>query len=122
MSVDRAYAPRRVSHELWVPFASAEEAWFWAWPAWAAKMEGARVVAGLADVPRPCEPSDVVNAARRLLRQGAIHMNHVEALVVWGAAGQAPNYARARERIAWSRWRDAMDALEQVLRAKGIVA
>ena len=122
MSVDRRYAPRRICLEVCVPFASAEAAWFWAWPAWAAKMEGARIVAGLADVPRPCEPSDVVNAVRRLLRRGALHMNHLEALVAWGAQGQAPNYERPRERIAWSRWRDAMDALEPVLREKGIVA
>lgn len=122
MSADRRFAPRRVSHELWVPFAAAEEAWFWAWAGWTARMEGARVVAGAGEAPRPCEPSDVVNVVRRLMRRGALHINHVETLIAWGAAGHAPSYQRARERIAWSRWREAMAALEPALRAKGIVA
>lgn len=121
MSVDRRHASRSVRLECWTPFASAEEAWFWAWPAWAAKMEGARVVAGLGAVARPCEPADVVNAVRRLLRRGAIHMNHLETLIAWGALGQAPNYERPRERIAWSRWSEAIAALQPILREKGIV-
>ncbi len=42
-----------------VPFISVEEAWFWYIAAMQARLDGARIVAGLGREIRPCEPVDI---------------------------------------------------------------
>jgi hypothetical protein len=66
---------RPVSDIAGKPFDSVEEAWSWAVTGAAAKLAGARVTAGKAQVNRPCEPFDIIRLAwklhgqRRLSRQ-----------------------------------------------------
>lgn len=57
-----------------------------------------------------------------LYRRRRIDMLHVRILRIWGRRGVAPNPARARERSDWRIWREAMERLEDGLRARGIVA
>jgi hypothetical protein len=104
------------------PFHCAAAAWFWALPAYLAKRHGARVVAGLADVPRPCEPADVVNAVLRLIRARRLGPQHLETLVEYGALGQPPLRGQRGQDRAARLWEEALDAAETPLRQKGIVA
>ena len=118
----RRAQPRVASGPRGEPFVSAEAAWFWALPAWLARREGARVVAGLAAVPRPCEPVDVVNVMLRLAREQRIGEAHLRVLVEHGVIGMAPSPVRHRERAAARLWQAALARAEPRLRGKGIVA
>lgn len=104
------------------PFRSAEEAWLWTFAALSARRDGARYVANLGRVRRPCEPDDVVKCLDTLYRQRRIDLVHARILRIWGERGQAPNPAFAGERSDWRLWREAMERLEWPLRVKGIVA
>jgi hypothetical protein len=104
-----------------VPFESVEAAWFWFMQAHAARHEGARVRAGLAAVPRPCEPVDVLRVVDRLYRQRRLIRDHVAVLAHYGRRVMAPDPARRREARAHLLWREALARIEPALRAKGIV-
>lgn len=104
------------------PFRSAEEAWLWTMAALIARRDGARVVAGLGAVARPCEPDDVVKCLDRLYRQRRIDLAHARVLRIWGERQQAPDPRYAEEKRDWQVWREAIDRLEWPLRVKGIVA
>lgn len=105
-----------------VPFSTGEAAWFWALPAYLAKRQGARVVAGLGEVPRPCEPADVVNVVLRLVRRRRLAAGHLRVLVEHGSIGTPPDGFRAAGRQAVRLWAEAFDAAEKPFRLKGIVA
>lgn len=102
------------------PFASAEQAWFWFVAAALARAEGARPAAGLADPPRPCLPEDIQQAVERLYRSHRLHRRHLVVLSEGGRAFLAPGNG-PRERAAARLWEEAMAALDEVLRARGIV-
>lgn len=104
------------------PFASAEEAWFWTMAALVARREGARLSAARGAVQRPCEPDDVVKCLDRLYRQRRIELGHARILRIWGERGCAPNPRVPGERGDLRLWKEAMEALDFPLRAKGIVA
>ncbi len=104
-----------------VPFRRAEEAWFWAMAALAARRAGARRGAGDA-VVRPCEPDDVVNCLDRLYRSDQISPMELRALVRWGERQMAPSRQHQTEQEDARLWRSALDRLECPLRLKGIVA
>ncbi|WP_247887165.1 hypothetical protein [Azospirillum sp. SYSU D00513] len=104
-----------------IPFDDAEEAWFWSVQAQDAKAEGARVVAGLGLVRRPCEPGDVLRAVDALHRRRLLARDHLHVLVQYGRLRMAPDAARRHEQRAHRLWREAFDRLVPVLRAKGIV-
>lgn len=105
-----------------VPFASAEEAWFWTMAALVARREGARITAGKGLVARPCEPDDVIKCLDRLYRQRRIEIAHARIMRIWGERGAAPNPRYPAERGDARLWREAMNRLEWPLRVKGIVA
>jgi len=102
------------------PFPSAEEAWFWTMACLAARRDGERR-ADSATVIRPCEPDDVVKALDRLYRQRRIELGHARILRIWGERGTAPDPQVRTQKGDARLWREAMDALGPVLRAKGIV-
>ncbi len=104
------------------PFTTAEDAWFWTMAALVARNDGARIVAGLGSVSRPCEPDDVVKCLDRLYRQRRIDLGHARVLRRFGERGVPPNARFAEERSAAALWREAMARLEWPLRIKGIVA
>lgn len=113
--------PRPVQSVPGEPFASAEEAWFWSVECHLARLEGARPVAGLARVPRPCEPLDVIGAALRLKARGELVPAHFQVLVEYGRIALVPD-ARLPSQAAPARlWQEALDRLTPPLRAKGIV-
>lgn len=103
-----------------VPFASAEEAWFWTMSALIARRDGTN--ATRAATRRPCDPDDVVKCLDRLYRQRRVDLQHARILRIWGERGQAPNPAWPRERCDWRLWHEAISRLEWPLRQKGIVA
>ena len=105
-----------------VPFASAEEAWFWTMAALVARRDGARVVANKGLVARPCEPDDVIKCLDRLYRQRRIELAHARIMRIWGERGAAPNPRYPSERGDFRLWREAMTRLEWPPRVKGIVA
>ena len=61
-----ALSPRYATLAKAVPFATAEEAWFWTMAALIARRDGARIVANRGAVSRNCEPDDVVKCLDRL--------------------------------------------------------
>ena len=103
-----------------VPFASAEEAWFWFIQAQEAKAAGARVVAGLGLVQRPCEPIDIYRAVDRLYRQRKLLRDHLHVLAHYGRRLSAPDSTRDREARAAALWDEAFEHIGPYLRAKGI--
>lgn len=111
-----------VSYTDATPFRSTEEAWFWFVQAQQASLEGARVRAGLSQLPRPCEPLDVARAVDRLYRQRRLFREHLAVLVHYGRRLMAPDPQRRAEARACGLWREALDRLDPVLRGKGIVA
>ncbi len=116
-----ATIPRLRTPTATVPFANAEEAWFWTMAALVARWDGARIVAGRGLVIRPCEPDDVVRCLDRLYRQRRVDVAHARILRLWGERGVAPDPRAAREVGDARLWTEALDRLEWPLRVKGIV-
>lgn len=104
-----------------IPFSNAAEAWFWAVQAQIAKAEGARIVAGLGVVRRPCEPGDIIRTVDRLYRRRLLSRDHLHVLVHYGRRMEAPASERWREQRAASLWEDAFAAITPALVDKGIV-
>ena len=109
------------------PFAGAEQAWFWTVGALAARRDGALAVrrdgahGGGRRIPRPCEPDDVIRALDVLYRRGGIGLDHARALRRWGERRMAPDARLPSERADALLWAEALDRLDELLRAKGIV-
>lgn len=104
-----------------IPFPNADEAWFWAVQAQIAKAEGARVVAGLGLVSRPCEPGDIIRTVDRLYRRRLLSRDHLHVLVHYGRRLEAPQPERWREQRAASLWGEAFAVITPALVDKGIV-
>jgi len=104
------------------PFENAEEAWFWFIAAYQARLDGARIRAGMADVPRPCEPLDIIRLVDRLYRQRMLLIEHMRVLLHYGKKHHAPDGRRPNEATAEMLWQQAIHVLELNFRAKGIVA
>ncbi len=118
----RRFVPRPQASGPVEPFATAADAWFWALECHVLRHEGGRPVAGLGEVPRPCEPSDVFVALQRLWRRGRLDARHLEVLGDFGRRQSPPDPKAPGETVAAARWEEAMAALERALRGKGIVA
>lgn len=103
------------------PFSSAEEAWFWFIQAYDARQDGAKVAAGNALFPRPCEPMDVLCALDKLYRNRRLVMDHMLVLRHYGRRLLPPDPNRPKEKRAYYLWREALDRLETPLKQKGIV-
>ena len=113
--------PRTFIHPHAVPFEDAQEAWFWFIQAMGARQEGARITAGKALVPRPCEPLDILKAVDHLVRQRRLQRDHILVLRHYGVRVLAPDPRRAKEARAYKIWREALDRLSDILCLKGIV-
>jgi hypothetical protein len=111
--------PRRGAGTL-EPFRSAEGAWFWTMQMLAARKDGAGAGFGQGGI-RPCEPDDVVKVLDVLYRQRRITLANAHVLRIWGERGKAPDPSFPAQRGDHRLWREAMDAMEPVLRQKGIV-
>lgn len=99
------------------PFPNAEAAWLWT-----AQVLRARQDSQVPAPPAgPCRAEDVLRCLDRLYRAGTVELLHARVLRIWGWRGGAPNPARPRERCDARLWREAMAALEEPLRALGIV-
>lgn len=103
------------------PFESAEEAWFWFIAAQNAKNDGAKFVAGAGIYQRPCEPLDILKVLDRLHRTRRLHRDHLLVLRHYGRRHMAPDKFRPKEAKAYHLWHEALDRIEEVLVAKGIV-
>lgn len=114
-------APKPVTAEAGVPFDSAEEAWFWAAQCMMARRDGARILAGLGLVTRPCEPEDVLATVERLRRQGPLTRHHLRILCDFGQRLLAPDTRNRGEERAARLWDEALDMCATVWRRKGIV-
>ncbi len=102
-------------------FASAEQAWFWFVRCQAARIDGARVVADIGAVTRPCDPDDIYNAVTRLWRGGVIGQAHLQVLEYYGLVERLPDRRVAAESRKADLWDEAMLALRDVLVRRGIV-
>ena len=100
------------------PFPSAEAAWFWA----SAVLHARREPAAPQPPAGPCRMEDVVKCLDVLYRAGTLELLHARILRIWGWRGLPPNPAHPRERSDCRLWREAMEALDAPLRARGIVA
>ncbi len=122
MPVRERYTPRPIPERDCEPFATAEEAWFWFIQAQLARAEGARIVAGLSNVARPCEPLDIFRVMERLYRGRRLLMDHVLVLRTYGRKQIPPDPRRFKEMRAYDLWTEALGKIEEVLVDKGIVA
>lgn len=105
-----------------VPFDTMEEAWFWFMRSVAAGRDGAMQRAGLAQMPRPCEPSDFLNILDRLYQKRILLIDHLRVLSHYGERLYPPNPRRPKEARSYYIWLEALSHLEPILRAKGILA
>ncbi len=122
MATKDLFAPRPQAELATVPFANAEEAWFWFIQAQQAREEGARFSMGAGLFPRPCEPLDILKVLDRLYRKQQITMDHALVLRHYGRRMMPPDKSRVRERRAHKLWHEALGWMEMVLVGKGIVA
>ena len=102
-------------------FENAQEAWFWFIAATNARLDGARIQANQGLYRRPCEPSDILKILERLRRHRRLDMNHFRIMRHYGVRMLAPDPSRPKEFFAARLWDEAMDILQDVLIAKGIV-
>lgn len=101
------------------PFATPEDAWIWYSHCQRARNEGARFLAGLGDVARPCAPDDIAREVWRLYRHRVLRGSHLRILARFGLeCGVTQGAGPDADRL----WREALDRLASPLRAKGIVA
>ncbi len=99
-------------------FPTAEAAWFWAASVLRARCDPAAPVPAAG----PCQVETVVKCLDELYRARTLELLHARILRLWGWRGMAPNPGRPRDRCDWRLWREAMEALDAPLRAKGVVA
>lgn len=103
------------------PFEDVEEAWFWFIQVQQAKSEGARLMAGQALLPRPCDATDILKILDRLYRQRYLQRDHLLVLRHYGRRMLPPDPRRVKEGRAYRLWKEALERLEPVLIRKGIV-
>ena len=115
------YTPKSFYDVPSVPFATAEEAWFWYIRCQRVRWEGARFLEGFGDMKRPCDPDDLYRAVMQLYRQRRIDHHHLHVLAAFGACERPPDSRVRDEEPAARLWDQAFDRLTPVLRGKGIV-
>jgi hypothetical protein len=103
-------------------FRSVEAAWFWCMSVLLARQDGAGHQRGAQR--QICEADDIVKALDRLYRQRRVDLSQARVLRIYGEKGVAPNRGSLNpgERTDATRWEQAMRALEEPLRLRGIVA
>lgn len=103
------------------PFETMESAWFWFIAANNARVDGARVSAGIGKGGRPCEVSDIISILDRLHRNRILTMDHLRVLKFYGERGYAPDKAYRKERRAFYQWKEALNKMRPVFERKKIV-
>lgn len=121
MPVRERFTPKPLPVREYVPFSTAEEAWFWFIQAHTARMEGARIVAGASGVERPCEPVDIFRVMERLYRARRLLMDHVMVLRYYGRRLAPPDPRQVKEARAHKLWCEALEKMEEIFITKGIV-
>ncbi len=121
MSVHEIYAHRRQPEIKAVPFANAEEAWFWFIQAQAARNDGAQFSMGAGTLPRPCEPLDILKVVDRLYRQRRLMTDHLLVLRHYGRRLMPPDPQRVREARSHTIWTEALERIGVALERKGII-
>lgn len=121
MSVHEIYAHRRQLEIKAVPFANAEEAWFWFIQAQAARNDGAQFSMGVGTLPRPCEPLDILKVIDRLYRQRRLMTDHLLVLRHYGRRLMPPDAQRVREVRSHTIWAEALERIGAALEKKGII-
>jgi hypothetical protein len=121
MATKDRISPRNHSEIDTIPFASAEEAWFWFVQGMQARNEGARFTQGQGLYPRPCEPIDIMKVVDRLYRKRRLVMDHLLVLRHYGKRMVPPDRFRAKEMRAHKIWHEALGRIEAVLVSKNIV-
>ena len=107
--------------EDYVLFKSVEEAWFWFIAAQQARNDGARYVAGIGTIRRPCEPVDILKVLDTLYRKRRLLRDHLLVLRHYGRRYMAPDLRRVKEQRAHYIWREALDRISPILEKKGII-
>lgn len=115
------FAPKPYLSLAEEPFSSAEDAWFWFVQCFLARRAGARIQAGRGVAARPCEPDDVLAVVNRLYRNRRLRREHLLVLTEYGEKLLPPDATYKQEQRAATLWREALQCLENALRAKGIV-
>ena len=105
-----------------VPFDSAAQAWLWYGACQLARNDGARPVAGVCDVPRPCDPDDIYCAVWRLYRGHRLRRGHLSVLGRFAVLQRVPDPLSGDGRGQAILWDEAMDRLGGELRGRGILA
>jgi|APTNR8051073442_1049403.scaffolds.fasta_scaffold04486_10 hypothetical protein len=103
------------------PFSGAEEAWFWFVRCQMLRRSGARLGSGERRFQRPCDPDDIYSVASQLFRQGVLRARHLRVLSDFGIIGRPPDRRCAEEETAVALWREALDRMSVILRAKGVI-
>lgn len=116
------YSRRAPAQAPGVPFAHAEEAWFWFVRCHRLRREGARLSDGPAATARPCDPDDIYRAVQDLARRGRLGAGHLQVLAAFGLREAPPDPRRLDEARAARLWAESLDRLTTVLREKAIVA
>lgn len=104
-----------------VPFDCVEEAWFWFIAAQEARNDGAKFVAGLGTMQRPCEPIDILKIMDALYRKRRLLREHFLVLRHYGRRHMPPDPTRVKEKRSHHLWCEALDRMEPILIRKGIV-
>lgn len=115
------HTPKKQSQAPTVPFHNAEEAWFWFIRSQRARLEGAKLRSGEADVARPCDPDDLYRALMDLVRINILGQHHVKVLAYFGMNERPPDSRLWEEQRAHHLWDEALDRLTTNLKKKGIV-
>lgn len=104
-----------------VPFTGPEEAWFWFMAARVAQNDGAHALGGLATVPRPCEPVDLLKILDRLYRGRLLLWDHILVMHHYGRRFLAPDPRRRREAHAAKLWDEAMARLRPPMERRRLI-
>lgn len=115
-----AYRPLPVSQPT--PFLDAQEAWFWFIRCRQIRYEGAPDFSTAITTERPCDPDDIYRAVTRLYRQKRLNAHHLRTLSQYGLAERTPDPRCEEEAPAAALWDEALEALDEALSEKGIVA
>ena len=115
MPVPDRSPPRATRHAGEKPFNNAEEAWFW-FMSWRLMVEDGGTP-GYDGRGRPCMPLDMLACLRRLVKPGRLTRRHLQVLAGFGRRLEAPGHGPPARL-----WDEGMARLEELFRAKGIVA
>ena len=121
MTRDIRHTPKHQSSLDAQPFDTVEEAWFWFIQAQQARIDGARITAGIGAISRPCEPIDILQALDGLYRNRKLTMDHLLVLRHYGRRMLPPDPRRAKEIRGYRMWNEAMAELATVLEEKKII-